>query len=1054
MRALRLFGPSFLRESLTAGLLALSVTGCGTKEAEGAPDSSEAGPEKVEPTPEVERPTAEQLVERLRLEERSFPLLIWSVAMVEQDYFDKNRFDPRGQIASAADQLGLRTPEFFAEVVGEQLKVTVRARTQDFPLTEVHDLATAADLLERVLEFSAEVLALEDEPLHELEYAAINGFLSPLDPHTILLTPEENAELGIKTRGHFGGIGAEIRGQDRRIVVARVLPDSPAKAAGLRDLDVLLEIDEQSTINMSSSDAQALLRGPVDVPVVVKVRRGDAIETISITRGVIRIPAIRPVMLPGNVGYVQIASFQEDTTEKLREALTEFQKQGELAGVIFDLRDNSGGLLTQGTGVLDEVVTGGELVIVHSAHGREHQDGTPELSLPLEVPIVTLVDEEAASAAEIVGGSLKHLDRSVILGRSSFGKGTVQELHQATPYGREVALKLTIAEYRVAGDRKIQSIGVIPDIQLLPVQLSQYESVAAMYDLERFERARERGRTLHLPSAIHDAEARTEAALAQPKLSLRYFAELPNANELPTPLELGDPEIRLAREVALKLDGKVGRRAQLEALPAVVGELAAIEDQRIRSGVEPWKIDWSPGDDPADNETKLEVAISIGEPPAPGQIALPTTPAGKPFTLHVEVRNPSDRDLEQVHLITDCPRDELDGIEVLIGKLPAGETVSRDLELQVMGWHVDFVDTLAISAHIGEPEVTPDGAAQLKFAVVGAPRPEFAFDYWIIDDPRLAARGPSRPPSEPFPGEVPFTIEGNGDGLLQPGERVLLAFRVDVEGGDAPDARVLLRNLSGRQGLLEEGLFVHGPLASGASFMGAFGISISAKADPALPLELELIVGDGVLHEGVEDKLLFRLLPGRDAIAPLEGDRLRQVAGTEPLRVYAGADASMPVVVELEPGRVVEVEGQAGEWLALAGPKGQGRRLWIPADRVEAGARGSAKAIELPLRMVDPPTLQLEPVPEQVEGQRVTIAGQANHATRVRDVVVIVQGSAPGQPQRKVFYLANPELDGPAARSLPFTTEVPLVSGSNSIVVIVRDHDKVERRQELWVHAP
>ncbi len=1062
MRDVRLSRPSFLTVGLLAGLL---VTGCGDKAAEGAAEQAAKTTPDGEPTPEPERPTSEQLVERLRLEERSFPLLIWSIAMVEQDYFDKRRFDPRGQLATSVDQLGLHTPEFFGEIVGEQLEVTVRSRSQKFSLTEVHDLATAADLLEQVLVFTAEVLSLADEPLHELEYAAINGFVSPLDPHTILLTPEENAELGIKTRGHFGGIGAEIRGQDRRIVVVRVLPNSPAQAAGLRDGDLLLQIDDQSTVNMTSSDAQSLLRGLVDVPVVIKVRRGEEVMTLSITRGVIRIPAVRSVMLPGKIGYIQIASFQADTTETLRAALLEFQNQGELAGVIFDLRDNSGGLLTQGTGVLDEVVTGGELVIVHSAHGRESQAGTPELAMPLTVPIVALVDEEAASAAEIVGGSLKHLDRAVILGRSSFGKGTVQELHPATPYGRELALKLTIAEYRVAGDRKIQSIGVIPDLQLLPVQLSSYAGIAAMYDLERFERARERARTLHLPSAVHEAEARAEAAIAQPKLSLHYFsgpsgprqnfAQADKAAELPSPIELADPEIRLAREVALKLDGKLGRRAQLEALPAVVDELTAIEDQRIRAGIEPWEIDWSPIDDPTDTTTKLEVAISIGEPVAPGQIALPTTPAGKPFTLHVEVRNPSDRDLERVHLITDCPRDELDGIELLIGKLAAGQTVSRDLELQVMSWHVDFVDTLAVAAHVGEPESEADGQAQVQFAVVGAPRPQFAFDYWIIDDPRLAARGPARPASEPFPGELPFTIEGNGDGLLQPGERVLLGFRAYTDGGDAPDARVLVRNSSGKQGLLEEGLFVHGPLASGTSFMGAFGISISTKADPLLPLELELVVGDGVLHESVETKVRLRLLPGRDAIVTeIAGNRLRRVAGDELLRVYAGADASMPVVAELEPGTIVEIEGRAGEWLALAGPKGQGRRLWIPADRVEDGGRGSTKPLDLRSRMVDPPTLALEAVPEQVEGLRVPITGVASHATRVRDVVVLVQGSAPGQPERKVFYQPNPELDGPNARTLAFTTEVPLVSGSNRIVVITRDHDKVERRQELWVHAP
>lgn len=1026
----------------------LALGACG----DGASEKTADDDPKVEPPAKEEKPTGDELVERLHLETRRFPLLIWSIAMVDQDYFDERRFDPRAQLASASDQLGLNTPEFFGEVVGDTLKVTVRARTQEFSLAEVHDLATAADLLEQVLIFTADVLSLADEPLHELEYTAINGFLAPLDPHTILLTPEENAELGIKTRGHFGGIGAEIRAQDRRIMVARVLPESPAMTAGLRDGDVMLEIDGQSTVNMSSSDAQGLLRGPVDVVVKVKVLRGQETKTIEITRGVIRIPAVRTAMLPEGVGYVQIASFQQDTTDKLREALVEFQKQGPLRGVIFDLRGNSGGLLTQGTGVLDEVVTGGELVIVHSAHGREQQDGTPELAMPLEVPIVALVDEEAASAAEIVGGSLKHLDRAVILGRASFGKGTVQELHPASPYGRELALKLTIAEYRVAGDRKIQSIGVVPDLQLLPVALGSFEGIAAMYDTERFERARELGRTAHLPSAIHETDARAEAAMAKPKLTLRYLSGL---QPLATgePVELGDPEVRLAQKVALALEGKVGRRAQVEALPGILAGLSAGEDQRIRTAMEPWKIDWSPVDDPADRETKLELALAIGKPPEPGQIALPMTEAGKPFTLHVEVRNPSTRDLEQVHLITDCARDELDGIELLIGKLPAGATISRTLELQVMPWHVDFVDTLAIAAHVGEPEGEPDGNATLTFATTGAARPRFAYDYWIVDDPRLVAQAPKRPPSEPFPGEQPFTVEGNGDGLLQPGERVLLAFEAFDGGGPSSDARALLRNLSGKQGLLEEGLFVHGPLAAGGSFTGAFGIEVSATADPALPLELELIVGDGVLHESVQDKLRFRIVPGRDAITEIKTDRKRKVAGDEPLRVYAGADASMPVVAELEPGAIVEVVGQTGGWLALAGSKAsRGRRLWIPADRVEVVAGGALATIE-PRRMVDPPSIELGDVPEQVEGASVRLSGQASHASRVRDVVIVVQGAAPGQPERKVFYLANPELEGAGARTLAFTSEVPLVEGGNQISVIARDHDKVERIATVWVRA-
>ena len=440
--------PSLMFLTLVLGS-AVGPVGCKGK-AEGSQEAGEGAGAKPDDGPadaEVD------VFTQLRLDERSFPLLIWAAHVVREDYFDKTRFGPKGQLATALEFIGLHTPEFFGEREGDELAITVRARSQRFSIADVKDLDAAADVLEQVLMFTAEGLSLTDEPLHELEYTAINGLFASLDPHTILLTPEESADLGVKTRGRFGGIGAEIAARDRRIMVMRVLPGSPAEAAGLQDNDVIVEIDEQSTVNLSSADAQTLLRGPIDSEVVLKVRRGDAMVTVKITRGLIAIPTVNAVMLPDRVGYVQITTFQEDTAEKLLEALKGFQESGELAGLVVDLRGNSGGLLAQAVGILNQVVQGGELVIVRSALGRESQEATEEIVIPMATPIVALVDERAASASEIVGGSLKHLDRGVILGRSSFGKGTVQELRKATPYGREVALKLTVAEYRIAGSR-------------------------------------------------------------------------------------------------------------------------------------------------------------------------------------------------------------------------------------------------------------------------------------------------------------------------------------------------------------------------------------------------------------------------------------------------------------------------------------------------------------------------------------------------------------------------------------------------------------------------
>ncbi|MCA9683236.1 MAG: hypothetical protein KC457_13635 [Myxococcales bacterium] len=260
----------------------------------------------------------------------------------------------------------------------------------------------------------------------------------------------------------------------------------------------------------------------------------------------------------------------------------------------------------------------------------------------------------------------------------------------------------------------------------------------------------------------------------------------------------------------------------------------------------------------------------------------------------------------------------------------------------------------------------------------------------------------------------------------------------------------------GRQGLLEEGLFDYGPLATKASFTGAFGISVSPAADPALPLELELVVGDGIVRETVDDKLPFRIIPGRDAVTEVEGARKRVVAESHaPARIYNGADASAPVVAELPAKAVVEVSGAAGDWLALepAGLAGQGRRLWVPADVLEEGGGGSPAKLAQEHRMVDPPVLELAPIGVDgvVQGATVTVAGVARHHHRVRDVVVIVRALGPAQVEHKVFYLANRALEGEEARSLEFSTEVPLAPGSNRVTILVRDHDKVERRQDLWV---
>lgn len=1009
----------------------------------GSPGGSTGKGERVEAKAdaEAEEPDLQAL---LRLDERSFPLTVWAAYIIQTEYFDKERLAPRDQLVSALTYLGLHTPEFFAAVSGDQVTITVGSTRQEFSLAGLDDLGAAADRLETILGFTQTELKLEPEAAHKLEYAAINGLLAPLDPHTILLTPEEHSDLGVKTRGQFGGIGAEIREDDRRIRIVKVLPGSPAEKAGVKSGDLLLQIDKQSTVNLRDADAQTLLRGPVDTKVVVKVRRDEQILTLTITRQIIRVESVTAELLPGQIAYLRLLTFQENTGEQVRVALKNLAvKDQSLRGVILDLRDNTGGLLTQAVEVLDALVDSGELVIVRSAMGRESEPAKPDLELPLSSAVVALINEESASASEIVSGSVKYLERGLVLGRPSFGKGTVQLVKPGNFYGNELALKITIAEYLVAGDRSIQTAGVQPDLLLLPVELSNIASVASYYDRERFERRREYAQVAHLPSAKHE---KPRIAGADAGLQLRYLAGargkagLDAASEGPAALR--DPEVRIAHEVAQKLVGETETTARQARLAAVARDLSLAEDTAITAAIAATKIDWR---GPVSGEVAAE-APNLGlvaRIVEPGEIR-----AGDPFTLRVEVRNNGATAVDRVHVLTDCPRDELDGIELLLGRIEPGKTETRDLSLHVMGWHSSFTDTVRVDLHAGEPDKDPDAQALVRFDIVGLTRPHLGYDYWIVDDPALAAKAPARPRTVEKPGDVPFAIRGNGDGNLQPGEQVLLAIEVGNAGpGPAADTRALIHNLSGTQALLEEGFVQLGPVPIDGKARGSFGLTVSPSADPSVPVTFDVVVADVQLHESVRHKFKLNILP---ASADFTAATSKQRVGGEPIRIYNAADSHSRQIGELAAGAQLEVLGRVGGWSAIAA--GPGRRFWLPADLLQPGdGKGTTELAARSALLVQPPVLTIEPTSQLTDAPEIELRGLARHPLRVHDVLVTVKPPGVGQVEQKVAYEANPARQGEDALQMSFSARVPLAPGSNQILVTARDAEDVEATREVWV---
>jgi len=306
---------------------------------------------------------------------------------------------------------------------------------------------------------------VEEKDPNALIEGAINGMMRSLDPHSSYMTADMYKELEVETRGTFGGIGIEITIKKDVLTVVSPIEDTPAFLAGVKAGDQIIKIDGKSTKDITIMEAVKKLRGPKDSKVIITIMRDSMAKPkdIVLTRGIIKIKSIKSKIYDDNIGYVRIASFQERTVEDLRKTLEDIGvKISTPRGLILDLRNNPGGLLNQAVAVSDVFLKSGVIV---STKGRiksmetssEARDDGNEPTCP----IIVLVNEGTASAAEIVSGALQDNGKALIIGTQTFGKGSVQTV---IPLEGGSALKLTTAKYYTPKGRSIQAEGITPDI--------------------------------------------------------------------------------------------------------------------------------------------------------------------------------------------------------------------------------------------------------------------------------------------------------------------------------------------------------------------------------------------------------------------------------------------------------------------------------------------------------------------------------------------------------------------------------------------------------------
>lgn len=303
---------------------------------------------------------------------------------------------------------------------------------------------------------------VDETKVKDLVQGAIRGMLSTLDPHSAYMTADMYKEMQVETKGEFGGVGIQIGVKENRLAVIAPIEGTPAHRAGVKAGDFITKVNDETTKDLTLMDAVQKMRGPKGSKVNLTIQREGVPEALQFTlvRDTIKIESVKSKVLD-NIGYVRLTQFQESTGRDLSKVLKQFKEQ-KLQSTILDLRNNPGGLLTSAVEVSEQFLPSGKLVVY--TKGRESKKdewvskGKDQMD---DSPMIILVNEGSASASEIVAGALQDYGRAVIVGTTSFGKGSVQTI---LPLGDGSGLRLTTAKYYTPKGRSIQSTGITPDI--------------------------------------------------------------------------------------------------------------------------------------------------------------------------------------------------------------------------------------------------------------------------------------------------------------------------------------------------------------------------------------------------------------------------------------------------------------------------------------------------------------------------------------------------------------------------------------------------------------
>ncbi len=757
--------------------------------------------------------------------------LIYKVLnIVDHLYVDHNRIQPVTMLEGSMERLSTNIAPVMTKVestTGEvEIEVSVDQFKRSFRFDPPENVNDLNKILQKIVTFVKQNLEEGEKP-EFVDYAVINGFLRKLDPHSSLLIPEIYSDFSTQTSGNFGGVGMMISIREGDLTIISPIDNTPAARAGLRAKDVIVQINEESTINMPLTDAVKKLRGKAGTEVDIYImRKGfSAPKKVTIVRDIIEINSVKSFSFNENgkrVGLIKINTFQQNTIDEINSHLEDLDYDlKDFHGLIIDLRNNPGGLLEQAIKVSDRFLNDGVIVSTSGLKSKSIKSYNARWFRSItNIPIVVLINNGSASASEIVTAALKKNERAVVLGIQTFGKGSVQ---QVIPFPGGSALRLTTSKYLTPGNISIQSVGVSPHIVVNPYYVSNDYLHVTSPKLENSEKSL-------------DANFSEWGDKGEPPIDSVFYLFEKNENEEEDD-SLSHKELEKKRmdedflvQSAVKILVNNNREPYANLLKESL-EYFKTEQQTQESKIIDafasfdipldWKSYNEQGDVKLETKTRIEISEKDGEKeiwkPIVGAI-----PADSNIRLYLSAKNIGKSRISRLMAVTESKNLILEDRQFAFGKLDPGQEKTWFVPIKISESSSSRNDLVKFSFSTEHQEKVHSDS--MIITTQQKDRPEFSYDITVLDNGELDSKG-------------------NKNGAINLGESITVKVDVENSGkGDSGKLTVLLKNGEGENIFLNIGRQSLKELASGEKSSVHFNFDVKMlPQDRDLDFSLDII---------------------------------------------------------------------------------------------------------------------------------------------------------------------------------------------------------------------